>query len=389
MRPEFDVLVVGGGPTGLALAAALAQGELAVAVLEPRPPEAPSEDDPWDARVYAISPGVAAFLERCGAWARLPRSRLARIETMRIFGDEPGARLEFDAYEAGLRELAFVVEHRRLHHALWEQARAAGARLVAPARWTGLELGAEAARLRLEDGTELAARLLVGADGADSRIRARAGFEVRARPYGQHAVVANFACERPHEGVAYQWFRRDGVLALLPLAGERVSMVWSLAEEKARRLLGLDPAALAAEVAQASGGVLGALRAIAPACAFALRLQRVTQFTKPRVALLGDAAHNVHPLAGQGLNLGLRDARELAEVLRLRGPFSDCGEASLLRRYERARKEDVLAMQWTTDALQRLFNNDAAWLAWLRNTGLGLVDRLPLLKNRLVRQAVA
>jgi ubiquinone biosynthesis UbiH/UbiF/VisC/COQ6 family hydroxylase len=220
-------------------------------------------------------------------------------------------------------------------------------------------------------------------------VRARAGITVQASDYRQLGVVANFDSEKPHDGVAFQWFRRDGVLALLPLPGNRTSMVWSIAEERGRRLLGLAHAELAAEVETATGGALGALRVITPAAGFPLKLQSVTQFTRPRLALVGDAAHNVHPLAGQGVNLGFRDARALAGVLKERGPQGDCGDYALLRRYERARREDVLAMQVATDGLQKLFNNDAVLLARMRNLGLSLVDRQPWLKSFLVHHAVA
>jgi ubiquinone biosynthesis UbiH/UbiF/VisC/COQ6 family hydroxylase len=230
---------------------------------------------------------------------------------------------------------------------------------------------------------------VIGADGAESRVRANAGIPVRASDYRQLGVVANFECERPHRDIAFQWFMRDGVLALLPLPGNRVSMVWSVAEERGRRLLAASKTALASEVEAASGGALGALKVVTPAAGFPLRLQRVTQFTRPRLALVGDAAHNVHPLAGQGVNLGFRDARELAGVLKDRGPQADCGDHALLRRYERARKEDVLAMQVATDGLQKLFNNEGVLLGRVRNLGLALVDRQPWLKSFLVHRAAA
>jgi ubiquinone biosynthesis UbiH/UbiF/VisC/COQ6 family hydroxylase len=201
-------------------------------------------------------------------------------------------------------------------------------------------------------------------------------------------VVANFATARPHRDVAFQWFRRDGVLALLPLPGDRVSMVWSTADEHAAQLMILAHEELEAQVGSASQGVLGDLSTITPAAAFPLRLQRVRQLVLPRLALVGDAAHNLHPLAGQGVNLGFRDARELARVLTQRGPQTDCGDYPLLRRYERARREDIATMQSVTDALKRLFNNDSPRLAKLRNFGLRLTDRQPRLKNLLVQHAV-
>jgi ubiquinone biosynthesis UbiH/UbiF/VisC/COQ6 family hydroxylase len=389
MRHEFDVVIIGGGLVGLSFARALAGSGLRQALIEPQPPASLPSDASWDSRIYALSPGSAAFLEDCGAWQQLPRERITRVEAMRVYGDEPGARLQFSAYDAGLRELAFIVENRRLQHALREATREQDLRDFCPAGWTALEFHEDHVAVRLEDGAELAARLVVGADGAESRVRAHAGIAVRSSDYRQLGVVANFSCEKPHRDVAFQWFRRDGVLALLPLPGNRVSMVWSIAEERGRELLTRPDAALAAEVEAASGGALGALQVITPAAGFPLKLQRVMQFTKPRLALVGDAAHNVHPLAGQGVNLGFRDARVLAGVLKERGPQGDCGDHALLRHYERARREDVLAMQVATDGLQKLFNNDAVLLVRARNLGLTLMDRQPWLKNFLVHHAVA
>ncbi len=390
MRHAFDVVIVGGGLVGLSLARALARSGLTLALVEAQPPGAftPGAQEGWDNRVYAISPGSAVFLEACGAWGRLQSERVARVEAMRVYGDDVNARLEFDAYDAGLRELAFIVENRGLQHALREAMSGQEIQLHCPASWSTLEFGADRAVLRLDDGAELAARLVVGADGSESRTRAAAGIAATPADYGQLGIVANLSCEQPHRGMAYQWFMRDGVLALLPLPGNRVSMVWSIAQERGRDLLAAALAELASEVESASRRALGGLQLIAPASAFPLKLQRVTKFTGPRVALAGDAAHNVHPLAGQGVNLGFRDARVLAEVLTGRGPHQDCGDHALLRRYERARKEDVAAMQLTTDGLQKLFASDDVLLTRARNFGLGLVNAQPLLKNFLVRQAV-
>lgn len=387
MRHDCDVLIVGGGLVGLSLARALAGSGLELALIGTPPRQQDASGAAWDSRVYALSPGTAAFLERCGIWERLPQERVTRVEAMQIYGDDARSRLDFSAYDAGLRELAFIVEGAPLLAALWAAVR--GQELQLAADWRSLELHPDHAAIALGDGGRLAARLVVGADGAESRVRAAAGIAVEPYDYGQLGVVANFSCAKPHHGAAFQWFRRDGVLALLPLPGQRVSMVWSIALERGRELLALPEAALAAEVESASHGVLGGLKVITPAVGFPLRLQRVTQFTKPRIALAGDAAHNLHPLAGQGLNLGFRDANVLAEVLSARGPQRDCGDYALLRRYERARKEDVVAMQLATDGLQKLFNNEAVWLAGARNLGLTLLNGQPLLKKLLVHRAAA
>lgn len=390
MSSSFDVVIVGGGLVGASLAAALAPAAASVALVEPQPPRPLPADETWDSRVYAISPGSAAFLEACGTWQRLPRERVTRIEAMRVYGDDLTACLEFNAYDTGLRELAFIVENRLLQDALWQQLRSAdGVRLFCPARCAAVAWEANAVTLQLEGGAELTAKLLIGADGADSWVRGQAGIVATPADYGQLGVVANFSAGKSHRGTAYQWFRRDGVLALLPLPGDRVSMVWSTAEVHARELLMLTPPELAASVEAASQSALGPLETITPAAAFPLQLQRVARLVKPRLALVGDAAHNVHPLAGQGVNLGFRDARELAAVLAGRGLQHDCGDHALLRRYERARKEDVLAMQFTTHALQKLFNNEVVWLARARNLGLRLVNWQPQLKSFLVHHAVA
>ena len=388
-----DIAIVGGGPVGLSLVVALKDSGLKLALIEPRPaplvPQSPASLDDWDSRVYAVSPGTAAFLGDLAVWQALPHERITRVESMEIYGDDGTARLEFSAYDAGLRELAFIVESRPLAQALWCAAESTAVRMYCPASCASLRAGPDAVTLALTDGTEVTARLVVGADGADSWVRDHAGIAVSPVDYGQLAVVCNFSCGKPHDGIAYQWFRRDGVLALLPLAGNRVSMVWSIARESAERLLALPPEGLAGEVGAASRDMLGALSVITPPAAFPLRLQRVARFVVPRIALIGDAAHNVHPLAGQGINLGFRDARVLAATLSGREARYDCGDHALLRRYERARKEDVAAMQLTTHGLQKLFAVEAVWVARARNTGLHLVNLQPQLKNFLVRQAVS
>lgn len=386
----FDVIVVGAGLVGSSLAIALGRLGVDVAVVEPQPEGVAANDDSWDSRVYAISPGSASFLESCGAWQRLPEERIARVESMQVFGDGPGARLDFNAYDCGLRELAFIVEASRLNLALWHELRAGeNVHVHAPAHCETLARELDAATLTLADGTTLAAQLIVAADGAESWVRYAAGITTHPAPYGQLGVVANFATERPHHETAYQWFRRDGVLALLPLPGAFVSMVWSTAESHGRELLQLAPEELAARVEGASLGTLGALRVVTPAAAFPLQLQRVSQLVAPRLALVGDAAHNVHPLAGQGVNLGFRDARELHRVLAARGAQSDFGDYYLLRRYERARREDILAMQLATDGLQKLFSSEQVWLEKARNLGLKLANLPTPVKQWLVRHAVA
>jgi ubiquinone biosynthesis UbiH/UbiF/VisC/COQ6 family hydroxylase len=323
-------------------------------------------------------------------WQRITPARIVRVESMRIYGDRPPARLEFSAYDAGLRELAFIVENRAMVGALWQALdRADHVSVMSAARCAGIAWHQDRAVVSLENGARLQARLIIGADGAESWVREQAGVRSHSAEYHQTGVVANFETERPHHATAFQWFRPDGVLALLPLAGDRASMVWSTAVDFAQALMRAPHEQLCRAVEEASAGALGRLQVITPPAGFPLRRLHVDRLVEPRVALVGDAAHAVHPLAGQGLNLGLRDVRQLAAVLGARGAASDWGDYRLLRRYERARREDVSALELTTDGLQKLFGARAVWLAGLRNLGLGLLDAQPPLKNLLIRQAVA
>jgi 2-octaprenylphenol hydroxylase len=338
----------------------------------------------FDARVYALTPGNAAFLRELGVWQAMPPERLVPVHAMRVFGDESSS-LEFDAYGAGVPELAWIVEDAVLQSALWRDLEI---QVFAPAQCDSLRMEDEGAHLGLRDGRKLAASLVVGADGANSFVREHAAIPVRDRDYGQSAVVANFSCERAHANVAYQWFQRGAVLALLPLAGKHVSMVWSLPTADAQRISQLGDKELCRGVEVAARGALGGMTMVTPMRSYPLRRLAAERMVGPRVALAGDAAHVIHPLAGQGLNLGLQDARELAAVLSAREPMRDPGEIGLLRRYERSRAEPILAMDTMVDSLFRLFGTDSALAARLRNAGLNLTDRLPVVKNMLMRQAM-
>jgi ubiquinone biosynthesis UbiH/UbiF/VisC/COQ6 family hydroxylase len=386
---EFDVAIMGAGLVGASLAAGLRGAGLGVAVIEHAAPPAIDREG-WDNRVYAISPGSVTFLEACGAWSRLETERLQSVLDMRVWGDDGRSRLDFSSLEIGRPDLAQITEGRRLQAALWQAIVDDGeTTLFCPAACTSIAWEESHGSITLSDGRRLRAKLVVGADGADSWVRRQAGILFHGQLYRQQGVVANFACANKHDAMARQWFRPDGVLALLPLPGSRVSMVWSTWEAQARQLVSMPGEALCEQVREASHDALGALSLITPATGFPLRRIRVERLVAPRVALVGDAAHVVHPLAGQGVNLGFRDARELAAVLRSRGPVGDCGALSLLRRYERARKEDILTMMLTTDALQKLFASEFPSLGAIRNWGLGLAGRIGLVRSLLIQHAVA
>ena len=388
VNARYDVVIVGAGLVGLSLAPALARSGLSVALVDRGPmADVDTEAQALDARIYAISPGSAAFLRAIGAWQALDSERVAPIESMRVEGDG-GGLIEFSAYDLGERALAWIVEERELRAALLRTVRKAGIDLVANATLDTIAWSVSAATLKLPDGKRIDARLVIGADGARSWVREAAGIVAEPKSYGQTAVVGNFACERAHHGRAYQWFRDDGgVLAWLPLPGRRISMVWSAPDALAQSLLD-EREALSARVAAAGHHALGALVSIAPAAGFPLRFLRLPTSVALRLALVGDAAHGVHPLAGQGVNLGFGDAQTLAAILAERGPVTDAGASILLERYARRRAEPVLAMQAVTDGLARLFGPPTPWLKSLRNAGISAVDRLPLLKRALAQPAL-
>ncbi len=382
---QFDLIIVGGGLAGASLAVALRETRLRIALVETNPPRRP---EGWDARIYAISPANIEFLDRIGAWRHLDAARVTPIRAMEIHGDA-GGRLDFSAYDSGVPHLGCILESSLMACELWESAkRQSNLTLFCPAVPASLEFRHDAALLHLDDGVTLSARLLVGADGRDSWVRQTAGLDAVNTHYGDKGVVANFVTEKGHNNVAYQWFRKDGVLAYLPLSGNRISIVWSTPDMHADELLTLPRESFCERVAEAGDRVLGRLDLLTEPAAFPLRLMRVPQTVAPRLALVGDAAHGIHPLSGHGINLGFQDAFELAGLLEKAQPWQDIGEDHFLQRYQRARREETLLMQSTTDILKRLFASAVPGFGALRNLGLSLTNRLPYVKNSLVRYAL-
>lgn len=386
---RFDAAVVGPGVAGLATALGVAQQGLKVALVGPRPRAyRPTDAAPFDARIYALAPGAAALLDRLGVWGRVDAQRVCAVQRMRVVGDA-GRELTFDAYAAAVERLATIVEESELLRVLDAACgyQPAIARIEA-AFHAIVPSPPGSAEIELADGRRVSVALLVGADGANSAVRAAAGIGSETKPYRQTALVANFACERPHLNTAWQWFTDEGIVALLPMAGARVSLVWSAPEALVPSLLALDAAAFAERVATRAEHALGALSPLGEVHTFPLRRLTVRRLIGSSLALVGDAAHVVHPLAGQGLNLGLQDVDALLTAVGGREPFRASGDPAVLRRYERARAEPIGLMRFTTDGLARLFALDDPLVRGARNAGMGLVDRLGPLKSRLIRQAL-
>lgn len=390
---KVDVAIIGAGLTGMSLAVALAGAGRRVTVVDARGvPTGMPPGAHFDARIYAVSPASARWLELAHVWQALDASRITPVYDMQVYGDaarDLAGGLALSAYRAGVGELCTIIEESEMARVLGAAAGfASGIRMLRPVVPTGLRLDDRAACLTLADGNTLEASLVVAADGAHSWAREAAGIPVDQTDYHQSAVVANFESALPHRNRALQWFRQEeggsGVLAWLPLPGNRISIVWSAPTEYAAALMALAPAEFAARVEAAGMHALGPLTLIDERASFPLSNRRAGSFIAPRLALVGDAAHVLHPLAGQGLNLGFGDCAELYRVLAGAG---DCGEYTRLRAYERARKTALAELHALTHGLASLFAASHPALKGLRNFGLNLAGRLPVIPQWLVRAA--
>ncbi len=346
----------------------------------------------WDLRVFALSRASQRLLQLCGIWPLLPPQRVCAYERMCVWdasGAPQGAgSLTFDCAEIGEPNLGFIVDGRVLQERCLQAAVAAGAVLIEAGVETVAASEAEA-RIRLADGRDLRGRLLIAADGAQSRTRELSRIGTAGHAYQQDALVAHVRTAKAHQNTAWQRFLATGPLAFLPLADGRCSIVWSVAREEARRLRALDAPGFVAALDAASGGFLGAIELTTGIASFPLNLHYALDYVRPRTVLLGDAAHAVHPLAGQGLNLGLLDCATLADVLGAAGADPELlGEPRLLRRYERWRKSDNLLTAAALDGLERLFAQANPAVVRLRAAGLDAVGRLPHLRRRLAQRAL-
>ena len=388
MSLSADVIVVGGGIVGASFALQLAASNLRVAVIDRNSPIATSLEGEFDHRVYALTPTNLALLNDLGTFQPQDEARLTPIRAMEIFGDRQ-ARLAFSARAINRNELAVIIEHRLLATRLSDKLNAAEhVQYFDKSAPKSLNADPDVVSLTLEDGTKIVAPLVVGADGAKSWVRDESGFSCREKDYEQIALVANFRCEKNHGRVARQWFADGGVLAWLPLGENIISIVWSLPAARAAELVVLPDDEFCNAVAVSGTRALGVMQLVSTVARFPLASLRSDRLVGARVALIGDAAHVVHPLAGQGLNLGLQDGAMLAQVLCAKAPPESIGDVTVLRRYERARKEALATMHVVTDGLQGLFAMDSVIAAGLRNGGMSFVNNAPWLKKRLIRHAM-
>jgi ubiquinone biosynthesis UbiH/UbiF/VisC/COQ6 family hydroxylase len=396
-RRRTDVCIVGNGAIAKTAALGFSQAGHSVTMLVPPAAGAGAAphtggEQPWDVRVYALNHTAHTLLSSLKVWGALDQSRVAAVDSMVVNGDgaKPGD-LAFDAFGAHVGALAWIVEDRNLCQALDAALKFAPNVNIVSGRATRIDTDEDGATVHIEGADPVSAALLVGADGGHSWVRGQCDIGLDYRSYHQRAVVANFSCEKPHHGVAYQWFTgAEGIVALLPLPGNRVSLVWSAPDPLADTLMRESLGELAIRLAELAEDKLGVLRPLQPEAVrdFPLTLIRPHAITAPRIALVGDAAHVVHPLAGHGMNLGFADVAELLKAVAEREGQRSIGDERVLARYSRARKEDVFLMQFATDSLARLFGADLEPVRVVRNLGLNLLDKLPMLKRRLISHAM-
>lgn len=394
MKRDFAVIVAGGGVVG-ACAAALLQSRARipageVLLVDRAFPSAPEAQETLDLRVSAVSRASQRVMEACGAWQRLDAGRIARYECMRVWtpGEDPrgDGALCFDAGEIAEGDLGCIVENRALQVALLAAGEAGGAQRIA-ARIQGLATQTRGTRLDTDAG-EFHAQLLVIADGADSPLRAQLDIEVEQHAYGERAIVARLASERPHESTAWQCFLPTGPVALLPLADGHVSLVWSALEARAAELLALDARDFAAELGKVMAPALGGFTLTGERASFPLRRQNAVRWQRAGCVLVGDAAHTLHPLAGQGLNQGLLDVAALADVLARRPPREGVAAGRTLRAYERERRGAYALVAALVDAFDKLFTGSSSTMQALGRTALAGASHSRAVRRGLMRQAM-
>lgn len=387
-----QVAIVGGGIIGLSAAVELAQRGRQVILIErgAAKSELPATQQ---LRVSAISPGSIKWLSRMGVWQTIPQSRLGAYSQMRVWDKDTRGAIEFDAAEVGIQSLGVIVENAVLEHALWQKAASLGVTLVSDVTHAPAEFSDDDVTLTLDNGDIVLSQLLIAADGAQSSLRQQAGIPVTFKDYEQKGVVATISCAEPHGGMARQVFMAGGPLALLPLADpHQVSIVWSRPSDDADQLLALDEQQFNQRLSAASDNCLGTLSLSSERAAFPLTMRYAERWVEKRQVLMGDAAHTIHPLAGQGANLGLADARVLTERLgelgTLQGRWDEAELSRTLRSYERARKAAAVERIAAMEGFHQLFRTSNPLVRAVRSHGLSLVNHLTPVKRFFINQAL-
>lgn len=386
MSQHADVIIVGGGMVGATLALCLAQhSPLSITLIEAYTPQPLADTDPFELRVSALTSTSQQIFTQLGVWSNLNPARLGPFSDMHVW-EQTSSAIHFDAADQGLAWLGHIVENRQLQTTLWSLCQQhSQIECLCPAKPSAYETGV----LTLEDGRQLSADLIVAADGAQSMLREWAGIELTTQSYDQQGLVCNVTTSQPHQHTAWQRFLPTGPLAFLPLAdAHQCSIVWSLPTVEADRLAQLDETSFKAELAAAFEHTLGDITDISARACFPLTKRHAKQYVKSGFALVGDAAHTIHPLAGQGVNIGLLDAATLADVvIQAHEKGRPIADLSTLQKYERHRRADNQLMQLSMDMFKHLFSNDITPLSWLRQQGLSQVNKHTWLKNRLMAQA--
>ena len=384
----FDVAVIGAGLVGLAAAIALAEQGKRIVLVDAKE-RAGYTSSTWDARIYAITPSTEAFLKALGVWAFVNAARINPVKAMALWHEGASDSLNLLADDANLDKLACIVENNQLMHALWERVDALDVTMVLGSPCTDIEYQDDTVVVDLVNGQQISASLLVAADGVNSFVRQQLGLATNDKDFDQVALVANYVVEKAHGNIARQWFSPHETLALLPLPQQQVSMVWALETERAKQLLSLSEESLAEQVEVQARGQLGQLKAASKTYSFPLHQITASKLIAERVVLIGDSAHQVHPMAGQGANLGFRDVMSLAKLMTSSHALQDIGDATFLRRYERDRKADVVSMNTLTSGLDYFFSSNNQLMKRLATSSMEQLEKRLSMKNILIKQAVA
>jgi 3-demethoxyubiquinol 3-hydroxylase len=388
MNQQFDVVIVGGGMVGAATACCLGDSGLRVAVIEAQAPQAFAPEQPHDLRVSALSIASKTILQRVGAWSGIESRRCCPFKRMRVW--ETAGDTLFNSTDIGHNELGFIVENRITQLALLERLpQFANVELMMPQTIEKIDYRPEGSCLTMADGTQIDAKLLVAADGGQSRVRQTVGLGVTSWDYGQHALVLYVETAYPQQDITWQRFVASGPQAFLPLNGPYASLVWYQSPDEVRRLKALPLDQLKQALCKSFPDCLGEIKQILGVASFPLKRQHAQHYVKTGVALVGDAAHLINPLAGQGVNIGLLDAAALAEVLvEAHKAGKNIADEAVLRRYEQMRRRENLTMMTVMDVFYQSFSNNMLPVKFMRNLGLGLAQRLGPVRNKVMRAAM-